>query len=470
MSAMTTEGHMSKSSPKPSDLSEGLTNQVETTENHGRATLGDARPDVRVSAHRTDGGRRGDGMDAPPSNTASNKCNTGVFKPLRWGVDSLYLSFPGELADSVEKKLHTLKQAAQSQRPHEQIGAQYKVDEHIFEVNDKGSGLFPFVLQDNCFRIALSRPRAKSLPMAYVQISSHFLSAVTPEAAEDHLRKVLDQLGDMGSTTNVSRIDLFVDFLSDVDMESWDRSAWVTRAHSLNQYSVQGNFSGWAVGLGGVVACRLYDKTLELETSGKDHLKELWAKFGWQEGQKVWRLEFEFKREFLSQKGLSTLRDVLRNRSGIWAYATDDWLRLTIPDEKDKTRSRWPIHPLWQCLASVDWEGDGGVLLPRFTSTRVPDDRYLYGRGLSLIFAFMARDGFSDFFAAGDKYLGWLQSYAEKYICQYEGVSFEQYVQEQVAIRAKRFNTALNLPEDEPEGNIEVEKAARDYLKASKGG
>ena len=461
---------MTTKSPMPSDSSEGVTNPKLNNIHNERGSRGDARPDARFGAQRTDGGRRGDEKDATPSNTASNKCITGFFKPLRWGVDSLYLSFPGALADSVESKLQMLKQAAQSQRSYEQAEAQYKVDDHIFEVKDKGSGLFPFVLQDNAFRIALSRPHAKSLPMAYVQLSSHFLSAITPEGAEEHLRKILDQLGDVETITNVSRVDLFVDFLSDVDMESWDRSAWVTRAHSVNQYSVQGNFSGWAVGLGGVIACRLYDKTLELQTSGKDYLKELWKVSGWKEGQKVWRLEFEFKREFLTQKGLYTFKDVMGNRSGIWAYATDEWLRLTIPDEKDKTRSRWAIHPLWQSLASVDWESDGGELLSRFTATRAPEDRYLYGRGLSLIFAFMARDGFNDFYDAGDKYLSWLESYAEKFICQYEGISFEQYVQEQVAIRARRFNAKLNLSEDEPEDNIETEKAARAYWKASKGG
>jgi hypothetical protein len=408
--------------------------------------------------------------DAPPSNTASNKCNIGLFKPLRWGVDSLYLSFPGQLADSVDKKLQALKQEAQSQRPHEQVGAQYKVDGHIFEVKDKGSGLFPYVLQDNCFRIALSRPTAKSLPMAYAQISSQFLSAIAPVAAEEHLRKILDQLGDVEPITNVSRIDVFVDFVSGVDMESWDRTAWVTHGHRVSSYSEQGKFSGWAIGLGGVIACRLYDKTLEIESSGKVYLRELWAESGWMDGQRVWRLEFEFKREFLSQKGVTRLRDVLCNLAGIWAYATDEWLRLTIPDEKDKTRSRWAVHPLWQCLSSVDWEGDGGPLSARFSMHRAPDDKYLFGRGLSLIFAFMARGHLNDFYVAGNSYLNWLVSYAEKFHCLKEGIPFEQYVQEQVAIRARRFNTVLNLSEDEPEDNIKVEEAARAYRKASKGG
>lgn len=305
------------------------------------------RLSARSGASRADGSCTAEvEQDAPTSNTASNNCNEGLFKPLRWGVDSLYLSFPGTLDDSVEKKLAELKRVAQAPQAHEQVEAQYLIGDHIFEVKDKGAGLFPYVLQDNCFRISLSRPAAKSLPMAYVQVSSHFLSSVTPTVAEAILRELLGHLGTLETTTNVSRIDLYVDFTSDVDMESWGRSAWVTRAHAINAYSVKGQFSGWAIGLGGVLACRLYDKTLELETSGKTYLKQLWEKAGWKEGRKVWRLEFEFKRELLTQKGLSSLPDVLNHLAGVWAYGTDEWLRLTLPREDDKTRSRWPIHPL----------------------------------------------------------------------------------------------------------------------------
>lgn len=404
-------------------------------------------------------------QDAPPTNRASNKCKGGLFKPLRFGVDSLYLSFPGILDESVDRKLAELKRTAQAPQAYEQVEAQYLIRDHIFEVKDKGTGLFPYILQDNCFRISLSKPRAKSLPMAYVQVASHYLSAVTPAVAETVLRELLGHLGTLDATTNVSRIDLFVDFVSDVDMESWGRSAWVTRAHSINAYSVKGHFSGWSIGLGGVLACRLYDKSLEIETSGKTYLKQLWAKAGWQEGQKVWRLEFEFKRELLTQKGLFSLTDVLNHLAGIWAYGTDEWLRLTLPSEDDKTRSRWAIHPLWAALASVEWSGDGGPLLPRFSATRAPSDEYLFGRGLSLVFSFMAREGVPDFYSGGKQFLSWLQSFGERR-CEFEGVSFDQHVAEQLAIRARRFNTFLNLP---PREDSMAESEAEAYRRESNG-
>lgn len=50
----------------------------------------------------------GGGSDAPPSNTASNNSippPEDLFAPLRWGVDSLYLSYRGSLHPEREDQL-----------------------------------------------------------------------------------------------------------------------------------------------------------------------------------------------------------------------------------------------------------------------------------------------------------------------------------------------------------------------------
>ena len=187
---------------------------------------------------------------APPSNTAPGNCNDGNFKALRWGVDSLYLSYPGELSRESDARLKDLKQLAQSTEPGEVSKAQLALAGHIFEVKEKGASLFPYILEDGAFRIQLSRPGHKA-PMAYVKVSAAYLAHVGPVEAERHLYSLLSELGELKESANVSRIDLFVDFQSSVDMESWDRTAWVTRASSINAYAVSGHFSGWSVGLGG---------------------------------------------------------------------------------------------------------------------------------------------------------------------------------------------------------------------------
>lgn len=88
------------------------------------------------------------------------------------------------------------------------------------ELNAKGSSVFPFVIEDGAFRISLSRV-SKFTPMAYVKMSSRYLSSTTPKAAEEELRSILDKLGTLTASAHVSRIDLCADFVSHENMESW---------------------------------------------------------------------------------------------------------------------------------------------------------------------------------------------------------------------------------------------------------
>jgi len=246
----------------------------------------------------------------------------------------------------VQDRLDKLKRLAQHPEADQQALAQFSIAGHIFEVKDKGVSVFPYVLDDGAFRIQLSKP-SKRLPMAYVKLSSRYLSSVTPKEAEAHLRDILKELGTLTDSAHVSRLDLCADFVSNENMESWDRRAWVTRGKNIAAYAVNEQFTGWTVGLGGVMACRLYNKLLEIFESGRADLLPLWAAGGWKSGEPVWRIEFQFRREVMAQHGLISLDSVLANLNGLWSYAATEWLRLTIPNPDDQTRSRWPLHPLW---------------------------------------------------------------------------------------------------------------------------
>jgi len=91
--------------------------------------------------------------------------------------------------------------------------------------------------------------------------------------------------------------------------------------------------------------------------------------------------------------------------NGLWSYASTEWLKLCVPNETDRTRSRWPIHPLWVALASVDWEASGGPLSRTFTASRAPSQAWLGARALSLIASLGSVAGLDDFDAAGEELL-----------------------------------------------------------------
>jgi hypothetical protein len=402
-------------------------------------------------------------LDTVPSNTVSNKYPDTLFKPLRWGIDSLYLSFTGQLSEESEKELSRLKSLAQSDMEAYEAQARIELNGHSFEVKDKGSGIFPFVIVDNCFRIGLSKRKAKSVPMAYVQVSSEYLTHRTVEDILDDLRKVLRELGSIDYMPKVSRIDLFVDFASQLDMESWDRHAWVTRASSIHQYSVDGTFTGWMIGQGSNVSGRLYNKLVEIVKSGKAYLVPLWEFSGWNATQDgpVWRMEFQFRREVLSQFNIQLLDATLNHRNGLWSYATTEWLKLTEPSEEDQNRSRWPVHPLWQGVASVDFESYGGPLSRQFSACRMPSEKELCKRALSVLTTYMAKEGISDFHQGMEGLARFMVDYLKLSPFIHSQADFDLFIQDRVAVKARQYNVVLD---DVVIHDPVIERALDDYL------
>lgn len=410
---------------------------------------------------------------ASPSNTAPANSNvepSAYFKALRWGVDSLYLSYRGDLFPKVVKRLDTLKQLAQSTNPKEVGQAQYASSGHIFEVRDRGSKVYQYVLDDGAFRIQLAKPGGTA-PMAYIKVSAEYLANYGPEQAERTLFEILSEMGDIRDRAQVSRVDLYVDFESSENMESWTRDAWVTRAGRINSYAVGGSFSGWSVGLGGHLGARLYNKVLEIAQSGKQWVLPLWLAQGWKPLDPVWRLEFEFKREFLIQKNLRSLSDVLEHCDGLWSYATTEWLRLTLPTPHDKTRSRWPIHPLWGYLSSVDWPSAPRPLGKRQVPERSPHDDRLFSMLYTCIISFMAKHGFSveDFDGAIDQMLSDAECFHSSKATR-EGISFDRYIDEKLGLKRRAFNSGMNKPDaaHDWEAQEQAERAA-EYRKLSRG-
>ena len=432
----------------------------------------DAQPGA--GAAQPPAGGFGPEQGTPPSNTVPhNSTEEGCrfFQPLRWGVDSLYLSYKGQVRSKVEDELQRLKAMAQSIEPHQVAKAQYAAREHVFEVKDKGSGLFPFTLEDNAFRIQCPKHNSRSMPAAYVKISSHALAAREADVIEAELALIVSQLAQEVQGAKVSRIDLFVDFVSEVPMEAWPREAWITRANSINQYSQGGQFSGWTVGAGGTLSARLYDKTLEIATkSGKTYLYPLWSEEGWDGESQVWRLEFQFKTEILGQVGLRDFHAVMNNLAGLWGYATIDWLKLAVPKPEDATRSRWPLHPLWLLLATVPFDGVGGELSRTFSTTRGPSKRWLMQQFWSHLISFAAMEGTRSFEETVDRMADDVRWFHDEKAFR-EGLKLFALFAEQVALKRRKFNSAMNATADDlAEQERKFQQAEADaYNRSSKG-
>lgn len=291
------------------------------------------------------------------SNTAPANCKNTNFQLLRQGIDSLYLSFPGQLHSDKEKELAELKRLAQSADESKKALALINLDDHQFMVSDRGWGKFKYVIEDSYQLIKIASETAKSLPLATTQVSANWLAMENVPQIVSDTAAIVSELGQLEVKAQVSRADIFVDFVAPYGLHDWNENSWVTRALKKARYCSGNIPTGWTVGAGGDRSARLYDKTEEIKKSGKEYLKTLWMEKGWDGVSPVYRLEFQLKRNALREHDATTSDNLLKRLGVLWEYATQEWLRLTLPSESDNTQTRWPNHPMWEDLSRVEWLG-----------------------------------------------------------------------------------------------------------------
>lgn len=375
------------------------------------------------------------------------------FLALRYGVDSLYISYQGEMLNDARTELANLKEMAQDvDREHL---AQAKIGEHIFTVSDKGRGHYRYLLIDGCFEIQLCEVPNPAIPVAYVKVRSRMLATMSPTEVEAHLRKILRRLCNLSDKPGtVSRADLFLDFCcDDAVIRNLSPSQFICRAEIIRPYFTNYQLTAFDVGLGGDLSARLYDKTLQLAVSKQTYLLDLWKAGGWNGKRTVWRIEFQLRRSILGQMYITSVPQLDQQRGAIWTYLTKEWLRLVIPNPKDKTRSRWETHPLWDAI----WDGACGALdqpmLRKIYSNQAPDTSAVLMRLCGSLSTIFACEGISDI-RQGAK---WLGANLEDLLHHGQTAKMEpldSYLREQIRKKVRLLNLAKNDNDLFSDGNF----------------
>ena len=405
--------------------------QTQSSSEHVAADAGGLRPRVAVA-----GG-------APPSITAP----PNSIRPLRHGVDSLYLSYPGLLRVELAEALQAAKDCAQQRTVESVASAWVQLGAHHFQVLPRGRGRFAFVLQDNWFHLEIANTTAPRLPLTHVQIRSEYLTAVGPEEALRELDAIVDLLGRRKGPARISRVDLFADFVGGDDLITQPAAAWVRRCHKRDLHEAGNRLTGISFGAGNEISARLYDKTLEIEKSGKVYLHPLWRENGWQgEGETVWRMEFQTRREGLPEALRGSARHCLPNLGPWWRYLATDWLRLAAPSDTDATRTRWPTHPCWAQLAMVWNVAPDAPPMTRVTTTRAPSDEAIFQNGLWGLSSFMAREGITD---ASEGVGEFLHALEEFFRARPSTGGLDAYLAGKARLKACRYNVPLRGGRDE---------------------
>lgn len=265
---------------------------------------------------------------------------------LLTGVDTLdvglYVEFTGRWRTIVER-LSRLKRQAQTQKA-------VILGEGRCLMLPGGKPNYPFHLQYPGYQLYLSRKATPDgdTPNVFVSLNSECLwqhgvdqavNAVGAELAEIAPSNVREQ--------RISRCDLCADLLLPAGLTvDFINRHLVCRTHKQHAYTNGDRLETIYLGAAGSdVLLRVYDKSLEIESSGKRWFLPLW---GIAVNSCVWRFEFQLRRDFLRSVGVNSLDDLRQKAGELWRYLTEDWCSLR--QLNDENASRRSLIPLWQTI------------------------------------------------------------------------------------------------------------------------
>jgi hypothetical protein len=328
----------------------------------------------------------------------------GKAKVVNVGVDTLVLNAfytdergrpcKRELDASLRLQLDEWKRAAQE--VHNECPTTLVFNDAVLHMspNGAGQGQWPWMLKTKDITLYVSGGHWNGI--ASVRFSAQYLwSCRGVLEAMVNVQAFLDELFKAEMFLQVSSVDLCVDVAGWEDVEQLDR---VQNFISRSRKRIVRDEADWIGGMksrdysmgfrrtgfdfardrhaSSPLSCRMYDKSLELEQSGKEWFADLWRAHGWsEEDGRVWRVEFSFKREALHELqqentsheivfwGIEDTYELPERLPVLWAYAAgqvdggpdglpDGWLRCVVPNG-DKNRSRWPTHPVWQLIQAA---------------------------------------------------------------------------------------------------------------------
>lgn len=276
------------------------------------------------------------------------------------GIDTLEFGIDVEDYDNsfgnLLKELEEKKQSAQTDYKPQYI----EINNMRFIVNKKGQGFYAYKIECEQFYICfMSRKIDKSSPI-FVRFMSEFLWEHGFEGAFNKFMKWFCKQNIKVIDTRISRLDICLD-TDEIAFTENDINSFITRANKIarhyidDDYYTNKNFSGFTIGRGSKLSCRIYDKTLEIQKSKKKWFKDIWKANNWNDTRRVWRIEFQIRRKVLKELSIDSFHDIKPNLKELWGYLTQKWLVMK-EKSKDKNMSRWKTHSNWLLVQNANYD------------------------------------------------------------------------------------------------------------------
>jgi hypothetical protein len=266
-----------------------------------------------------------------------------------------------EKAKNLLNELKNLKKLGQEVKNAQQI----RLNELLLTVELAGARFYAYRLTCKDFTVLIADMPVHDNPPVKVQFSSGYLWSYGYKQAYDLFSDWFQaSTGLKISGTRISRLDICVDTdecsfnQSDIlGVVTYSKSKTLHYVSDVDDVNYSGrSFTGLTIGRGKSILCRIYDKTREIQKSGKDWFKDIWQKNEWNEESPVWRVEFQLRRNVLKEFGINSVEDTFSSIDSLWKYLTTQWLQIKNPDKNQKV-TYWKNKKKWQIIQSaVDYD------------------------------------------------------------------------------------------------------------------
>lgn len=209
------------------------------------------------------------------------------IKVVASGIDILCYSFYVDVKEKVLNLLETEKSKALSKAvSYGTSEIPISLGDYTFNLSAYSDGVYAYILSNSDLRIKVSR-ECTMHPSVYVEFKSLFILENGASSAYNKVRNfVSSNFGEI-EQEKVSRVEMYCDIAGE-KVYPGDFSKFISQAKSRATYEENGKFTGFTFGAGSIIG-KVYNKTVEIKTSHKEHLFDIWEI---EDSEEVWRIEF----------------------------------------------------------------------------------------------------------------------------------------------------------------------------------
>jgi len=263
-------------------------------------------------------------------------------------IDSFFFSMDFEEYNAENKELlNTLAELKEKAQEDRMIETYITLNCRKFKLLPNGSRFHAYILHNDSLEIKVASNRSKSknnFPVAIRLKSMLLWEKGFLDAYMETEQFITSLFNGEVKGNKISRADLCCH--TDDLFPTSNLEVWRGRFRKIELFTYNRAINGLVFGSfkENNVMCRIYDKTLEIKSSGKAWFNEIWSKQDMNINN-VWNIEFQVGRKFFKEHNIESSQDFIIQMRGIWEKLTGNWINLVNLD--DDRKSRCSVHDTW---------------------------------------------------------------------------------------------------------------------------